>query len=83
MDDQFLLDMIRRILLNQLTLQEYVGALHAMVREKGVCSPEEFRTALEHMKDLNQERRRQLEKVATLDPEILAAILRAYEGPIQ
>lgn len=83
MDDQFLLDIIRRILLNQLTLQEYVAALHAILREKAVCSPGEFQAARQHMKDLNQERRRQLEKVETLDPQLLAEILRAYEGPIQ
>jgi len=83
MDDQFLLDIFKKLLLNQLTLQEHVAALHAILREKAVCSPDEFRSALQHMKDLNQERRRQLEKVPTLDPEVLAAILRAFEGPIQ
>ena len=79
-DEAQYIQTIKSLLLALLGTQEQIGALRVVLYESGAATHEQFETILERVQLVNEERRKQIEKIGVQD---LDSVLSSFEGMIQ
>ena len=79
-DEAQYIQTIKSLLLALLGTQEQIAALRVVLYESGAATHEQFETILERVQLVNEERRKQIEKIGVED---LDSVLSSFEGMIQ